>query len=69
MPLTRRYKNGAIVVDRLFEWHVLFIVAHQNQSLPLFDAKELIDVGVHLQTNVLPGRNRHERQLQMASRP
>ena len=53
----------------LREVQMAFVSTHLDQTLPVLNTQELVNVGMHFQSYVLANGNRHKSGLQVIARP
>jgi hypothetical protein len=69
VPGTRGYQESPTVADLLVEGEIVLGRAHLTPATTLFDANELVVVGMDLKPDVVAGSNAHDGDLQVSARP
>ena len=69
VPLPGRDEDRIVVFHVAYEVELILAVAHHHLCHTLFDAQELVDAHVLLQPYIPAYGNRHQRDLQVVTRP
>lgn len=69
VPFAGGNEDGVVVRDRPHEIEFVGCISHHDIRPALFDAQELVEAVVPLQTDILAGGNGHQRDLQVVARP
>ena len=69
MPFSGRHKHRIIRLYFLYKIEFILCITHQDTSLSLFDTEKLVNIGMQFQTYIAADRNRHQRYLQICTRP
>nr|DAU04618.1 MAG TPA: hypothetical protein [Caudoviricetes sp.] len=69
MPFSGRHEHRIIRLYFLHKIEFILCITHQDTSFSLFDTKKLVNIGMQFQTYITADRNRHQRYLQICTRP
>src|SRR5699024_4814113 len=69
VPAAGRNEDDPVIFDFLLEIQIVLRRSHLDSSASLFQAQKLVIVGMNLEANVIPNRDRHDRKLNILTSP